>query len=252
MTLSIKEQFDLSHPEIYYEGNTILNSGLFLTGVDKYIGVDIGISIRVLKLITQGRVNLFNQERIFSWIDKLHHKVKRKNNDPLSIAFFEAMQSLTDKTDGRFKRRGYKSKFNREDISQYYGIGGDSGAIFYGSRILRFLANREAFKHIGDKFGLSRNQNTVDFPAKLRIFITNPKDSSYANNYSGHYESGMTINRIDGNCWEVLFDEYFLSTHHEYLWNLNLWSKIFFAIKPLMSELFEAEIIYKKENQFND
>jgi len=252
MALSIKDQFDLSHPDRYFGGNTIIKDGLFLTGVDRYIGVDRDISIRALKLISQGRVDLFNQERVFSWIEKLHFQTKRESKDTLSITFLEAMQSLVDKTDNRFKRRGYRITIDRNDMSQYYGYGGNSGLICYGARILRFIANREAYKHIGYKYGLSRSSHEVDFPAKLRIFITNPKDISYASDYAGQYEAGIIIKKVDNNLWEFSFDEYFLSTHHEYEWNLDLWSKIFLAIKPLMSTLFEADVVYKKENQFND
>lgn len=250
MTLSVKEQFDLSHPDTYCGG--IIKDGLFLTSVDKYIGIDRDISIRALKLISQGRVDLFNQERVFSWIEKLRFQAKRESNDTLSIAFFEAMQSLVDKTDSRFKRRGYRITFDRDDMSQYYGYGGNSGLICYGTRILRFIANREAYKHIGYKYGLSRSSHIVDFPAKLRIFITNPRDIGYSSDYSGQYESGITIQKIDNNFWEFYFDDYFLSTHHEYEWNLDLWGKIFLAIKPLMSDLFEADVVCRRENQFND
>lgn len=70
--------------------------------------------------------------------------------------------------------------------------------------------------------------------------------------YAGQYESGVIIKKVDNNFWEFSFDGYFLSTHHEYEWNLDLWSKIFIAIKPLMSVLFQADVVYKKENQFND
>jgi len=92
----------------------------------------------------------------------------------------------------------------------------------------------------------------VDLPARLRIFVNNPRDQEFAGEFEGCYEGGATIIKANDDLWELCFDDYFLNTHHEYLWNLNLWHKIFTAIEPFLSELLDADIFFTREDQFND
>ena len=254
MTLSIEQQFDLRCPERFnpFLGKRIIGSGLFLDGLDDFIVRDKDIAIRALRAITSERVDIFNQERIFLWLDKLHFIAKRNSRDELSEAFLAAMQALCEKTDMRFKRRGYKALLDREEASQYCGFGGPAGLISYGLRNVRFISNREAYKHFGKKYGANRPSHLVDFPARLRIFVKNPRDQEFAEEFEGCYEGGATIIKANDDLWELCFDDYFLNTHHEYLWNLNLWHKIFTAIEPFLSELLDADIFFTREDQFND
>ena len=255
MTLSIEEQFDLKALERFdpFLGKKrIVDSGLFLKGIDDFIVKDKDVTIRVLRNITLGRVDIFNQERIFVWLDKLRFRVKKNSPDEISEAFFATMQTLLEKTDIRFKRRDYQAFLNKEEASQYYGFYGSAGLISYGLRLVRLIANREAYKNFGYKYCASYPAHLVDFPARLRIFIRNPKDKKFAKEFEGRYEGGATISKLNEALWELCFDKYFLSTHHEYRWNLTLWMKIFTAIHPFLCELLDADITYTQENEFND
>lgn len=254
MSLTIKEQFDqdaLRKFNRFLDRTKIVESGLFFEGIDDSIMRDKEIAILFLRTIALGRADIFNQERVFSWIDKLHLVPNKNGNDEFSKAFYSAMQALCEKTDMRFKRRGYKSLFNKKEASELEAFG-VSAVISNGLRQARYIANREAYKHFGEKYGVDRPAHLVDFPARLRIMIKNLKNKEFADNFEGRFEGGATISKINEGLWEINFDDYFLNTHHEYKWNLNLWYKIFAAIKPYLSELFIADITYIKENQFND
>ncbi|WP_295384470.1 hypothetical protein [uncultured Thiodictyon sp.] len=254
MTLSIEQQFDLKYPERFnpFFGKPIIDSGLFLDGVDDFIVRDEDISIRALRAITSGRVDIFNQERIFLWLDKLHFLAQKNSHSDISEAFFSAMQALCEKTDMRFRRRGYRTSLDREAASECYAFGGNASLISYGLRKVRFISNREAYKHFGEKYGSARPSHLVDFPARLRIFVKNPRDKEFAEEFEGCYEGGATIIKVDDDSWELCFDAYCLNTHHEYLWNLNLWHKIFKAVEPFLSDLLDADIVFTREDQFSD
>lgn len=135
MSLTIKEQFDYCYPERFdplFGQNRLVISGLFLEGVGDLVLKDLDVASRVLRTIELGRVDIFCQERIFQWIHELHHLALANRLTSFTESFYSAMSALTDKTDARFKRRGYHSTLNKDEASEHYGFGGIAAYISYG------------------------------------------------------------------------------------------------------------------------
>ena len=243
-------EFESLHSYLNIKDEKVYDDGCFRKGLDKYINSP-DVMQQILLAITKGNVDIFRQERIFSWLDKWHHAVWQNPNHPICTYFYNAMHSLELNTDKRFKSRGYRSTMTKTELSELQGYG-DFAIIDQMILTARYLANREAYKHFGVMYGFKEPYNVLGIPTKLTICIRNPKYQDFAKDYAGKYRTGATIKQIDENLWVFNFDDYYLSTDSEHQWNFTLWKKIFIALKPLLEKTLLAEIYYKSEWEFND
>lgn len=247
MSLTIKEQFNRTYPDMYspYSWNKqFYKDGLFLNGVDK----DIELATKILQAVQKGRIDLFCQEDIFCWLKNFKVLVNKNTQTEFSELFFLTMQSLVDKTDSRFKYRGYKTSLNKEYALECIGFGGQAAFISYGLNHARYLANCEVYKHIGIVYGKNYPSHFVERPGKTVIFITNPRYEECANNFEGRYIGGAKITKTNENCWKVEFEDYL----KDFEWNSVLWSKIYNRIKPTFEFIFDADISINVQWQFED
>jgi hypothetical protein len=251
MANSVKDYFDLSDPlvhSIHDVADGILPSRFSFSDLLRS-STDLK---RFLELLRDGELNVFCQERIFEWIYRLSYGVKHLNSQGIPELFKDAMDSMHDHADQWFSKYDHEIELDSTALSEHYGFGGHAAANNYGLRKVRILANLEAFKHFGYRFGRYMPERTVDYPAKLEIFISSPRYAEVAEAYAGCYLAGSTIREVEKGVWIMQFDEHYLCKETEFLWNLDLWGKIFFAIKPELEKLFAAEISFKRQDRFND
>ncbi len=253
MASSVTDFFDIHHPIQFtpYINSKVAEGRAFLEGIDDLVKTDENVTIAVLRAIEAGKVDLFCQERIFSWLENLQSAASLNRTDEVALAFRAAMTALSVKTDSRFRYRGYRTRLDKDQAQLNLACGGFASMISYGAMQMRFLANREAYKHFGQKYVDKGKSTTVEVPARMYIYIENPKDSALADEFTGSFVGGATIKKIDANRWHFSFDDYFLDTSHEQKWSPGLWLKVFKAIQPIASTLFDAEIVYKLENRFD-
>jgi hypothetical protein len=254
MAASIIDFFDISHPRKFvpHIGSKVAGRGALLNGLDDHVVKDKNVAVSVLRAIETGKVDLFCQERIFAWLEKLHSASRLDRTDEVAVAFRAAMTALREETNARFRYRGYRIRLDKAQAKQKLACGGNASLISYGVMQMRFLANCEAYKHFGQKYVDRGEGLAVELPAKMDLYIVDPKDSEFAAEFDGRFVGGATIKKIDASRWHFSFDDYCLSTSHEQKWSPALWLKIFAAIQPIASTLFNADIVYKFENQFDN
>jgi hypothetical protein len=255
MSLTIEDQFDMVWPAtcIAATARGMVKSGLFYEGVEKLVLSDARFAICALKQIEMGRVDIFRQESVLIWMQKLSTLAERRSaSEELRSGFYSAMGSIAINTNARFTRRGYKQALSPADASECYGLGGDAGVISYGLRNARYLVNRELFRIFGESHLAPRDPRYIDRPGKATIVISNPKDAGYALNFVGRYQGGGSITQSEEHKWALKFDEHVDSKCSAFEWNGGLWARAYSEIVPMLEKLFEADVQVSIDWQFDD
>ncbi len=185
-------------------------NGLLLANAGKWIVKHPTLTRRFLLDVAGDKAMLSRQQRLIPLLLDVASNVRHnKTWKALETELKACFEFIAHHARDNFSRNNEPLTLDTDELSYYSGFGQGSGAIHYGLSIARNVALLAYYETFARRW--LDKEKLEDVMGTCEILVTNPKDSEFAQVYTGHYSgpSGAIITQCQsGDCWKLAF-EYF-------------------------------------------